>query len=126
MIDSGPYAHFFASRAESPRPDTRRIPQDTIPSLAARLNLIPTHLKIDIEGYEVEALQGAGDFLHAVRPVLFLELHCALIRDRGLNPATVLAHLAGRGYTRLQWRGRPISADEAVRLEIARRVCLPD
>jgi FkbM family methyltransferase len=124
MLTTGPFGDHFMIAAEAPRSDTTLVPQYTIASLLAGTGLVPTHIKIDVEGLEGEVLQGGRDFLHEHGPILFLELHCTILRSRGQNPADVLELLAGCGYTRFTWHGRPISQDEILALDTARIVCL--
>jgi FkbM family methyltransferase len=125
MLTTGPAGEHFLVASAAPRPDAVRRPQWTIPSLIARAGATPTHIKIDVEGFEEEVLRGGLDFLRRARPILFLELHGAMLRGRGRRPEEVLGLLSACGYDRLQWHGRPIAPAEAAALETARLVCLP-
>jgi FkbM family methyltransferase len=126
MLTTGPSGDHYLVGTDEDRPDALRIPQFTLPGLVERAGgLEPTHLKIDVEGFETEVLQGAISLLRQIQPELFLELHNAMIRARGRDPLDVLALLADCGYTRLLWRGQPISQDEALAKDITRLVCLP-
>jgi FkbM family methyltransferase len=125
MLTGGPAGQHFLIAADQARPDVRLIPQVTLPELASRMPSPPSHVKIDVEGFEAEVLEGAKGWWGEHRPLVFLELHGDLLRRRGRRPQEVLAALAGDGY-RFERRGRPIAADEAAGLEVARLVCRPE
>ncbi len=58
-------------------------------------------LKVDIEGYEYEALLGAEDLLRSGRiEKIILEIHPHLIEPRGLDPGAIEKMLLGAGYLR--------------------------
>jgi hypothetical protein len=58
-------------------------------------------MKIDIEGYEYEAILGSPDLfrLHRIG-VLFVEIHPGQILSRGLEPAAIERFLTDCGYVR--------------------------
>jgi len=48
----------------------------------------PTVLKIDVEGYELEALRGFGESIHSKDlQAVFIEVHFGLLHERGLDHA---------------------------------------
>jgi hypothetical protein len=101
------------------------VAQVTLDRLAAESDRPITHVKIDVEGFEAEVLAGGRAFLRDRQPWLFLELHGALLRQRGLSPEGLLALLAECGYRRLEQDGRPVTPPEAAACPIARLVCVP-
>jgi hypothetical protein len=86
----------------------------------------PTHLKIDIEGFEVEAIEGGLRALKVHRPLLFLELHTKILRRRGHHPERLLATLQECGYRRFELGGAPASFGDIVADDVARIVCSVD
>jgi FkbM family methyltransferase len=71
---------------------------ETLESLCRRQNFIPDLIKMDIESYEFETLTASSDFLTKHRPKLFLELHNEMLRNRGLDPKTLVNSLFSLGY----------------------------
>jgi hypothetical protein len=66
---------------------------------------MPTVLKVDVEGYELEVLSGFGDYLKSreLRAV-FVEVHFKLLHDRGLDdaPQRIAALLSAAGFA-VRW-----------------------
>ena len=90
----------------------------TVDHLTAQYRCLPTHLKIDVEGAELEVIQGAAKTLASPSgPTVFLELHNSIIKDEGEDPALVLRALESYGYSIQQFDNCPISCVDA---------CLPD
>jgi len=57
-------------------------------------------IKLDIEGAEAMALRGAGTLLDGdTAPALLFEFSPNMLRGMGDDPAALLAHLEGKGYT---------------------------
>jgi FkbM family methyltransferase len=110
-------------RPDAPRADTVAVPVRRLDDLVADLGLTPTHVKIDVEGFEGDVIEGGRACLAAHHPVIFLELHGALLRQAGDDAARVLAVLAEDGYAVLEANGRPISARDAAAAPLIRLVC---
>jgi FkbM family methyltransferase len=70
----------------------------TVDHEVERNGLVPTVLKIDVEGHEAAVLRGAAQTLRRHRPVVFLELHLDVLEAEGAPPADVLAMLEAAGY----------------------------
>ena len=55
-------------------------------------------MKLDVEGYELEALRGARDMIERDRPVIFGEFSTGWLRERGEDLAAHLQSLSSLGY----------------------------
>jgi FkbM family methyltransferase len=76
------------------------------------LGIVPDLLKIDVEGYEYEVLQGATRLLRERKPVLCLELHLDLLERRGVSPAALVADLQSYGYQFRSTVGRRLAPSD--------------
>ncbi|MDC3090484.1 FkbM family methyltransferase [Paracoccaceae bacterium] len=54
----------------------------TLNDLSSTLNLEPSVIKMDIEGFEVEAFEGGWEIIRNLRPQIFLEIHPKFIHKR--------------------------------------------
>jgi FkbM family methyltransferase len=61
---------------------------------AARVSFI----KIDVEGYEIAALEGARPILEALHPAIMFEVSADALRRQNQTPADVFAYLGRYGY----------------------------
>ena len=126
MVTTGTAGMHYFVGVDGDRPDTTNVQQITIDSLLESTGLTPTHLKIDVEGFEDEALRGSAKILREVRPIVLLELHGTYVRNRGHEPLAVLQRLIDAGYSRFLHNDRPISPQEAAKSNLIRLVILPD
>ena len=79
----------------------------TLNDLSSTLNLKPSVIKMDIEGFEVEAFEGGWETVRNLRPQIFLEIHPKFIHKR--NPRAFeklvdeLFKLYNMEYARNHW-----------------------
>ena len=79
-------------------PESIEVAIESIEAAAARLKAVPDFIKLDIEGYEYEAIKGSASFLSQHRPAIFLELHLNYLEQRKLSPQGVVELLQQCGY----------------------------
>lgn len=103
-----------------PPSERTRVPLLALDTLAERLGEAPTVVKIDVESFELEVLRGGPKTLAGARPVLFIELHNAMMRERGVDPAAVLDQLAAYGYDQLHVGGETVGRDALLGRDIVR------
>jgi FkbM family methyltransferase len=124
LVAAGPFSSGYLGLPTShPRRDLTRVCATTLDNLSGDLNLFPTHIKVDVEGSEAAVLRGGQCVLTRVpRPVLFLELHNNLLRDRGADPEETLRLLAAMGYHAVSTAGLPLAQSAILDQPIARFV----
>ena len=96
--------------SNDPEGEAAEMAMTTVDHEVDALGIIPDLLKIDVEGYEYEVLQGARRLLRERKPVLCLELHLDLLERRGISPAAIVADLQSFGYEFRSTVGRPLAA----------------
>lgn len=101
--------YFVTPSKDHPAGELTRVRAITLDELAQNFETSPTHIKIDVEGYEAAVLQGALQVLSQVEaPLLFIELHNKMIRERNGDPELTLALLESRGYKTFAVDGTPL------------------
>lgn len=93
-------------------PESIEIAIESIEAASVRLKVIPDFIKIDIEGYEYEAIKGSAAFLSQERPAIFLELHLNYLEQRRLSPKSVVELLQQCGYSFFTYGGTPLKPAE--------------
>lgn len=120
-VMSGGY--LIAADKDHPASESTRCPATTLDKLAEDFGIQPTHIKIDVEGFEAEVLKGGSHVLsNAESPLLFLELHNQMIRDGGGNPEDTLMLLKKLNYEMCAVDGSPINNGEILSRPLVRVV----
>jgi hypothetical protein len=86
--------------------------------------LNPTFLKIDVEGFEVQVLQGAKQVL-STRPKLAIEIHTDILSKYGTNVQDLLRLIDLENYKLwIQWEDGKVPEEYDLRTPIEKRVHL--
>ncbi|MBW3577888.1 MAG: FkbM family methyltransferase [Actinobacteria bacterium] len=88
--------------------------------------LRPDVIKMDIEGYEVDALNGANWILREARPTLIVSIHPAMIINLGSEPGALLDILRAHQYAIFRLAGDESEPLTSVPRELCTLLCLPD
>ncbi len=91
-------------------PESIDVAIESIDGASARLKVVPDFIKIDVEGYEYEAIKGSLSFLSRHRPTIFLELHLNYLEQRKLSPKSVVEFLQQCGYSFFTYGGAEVKA----------------
>jgi FkbM family methyltransferase len=93
-------------------PERIEVQLERIADAAARLNVVPQFVKLDVEGYEYEAIRGAMEFLARHKPTMFLELHLNYLEERNLSARAVVEMLESCGYRFYSYGGAHLNRQE--------------
>jgi FkbM family methyltransferase len=122
MLCSGVFSDgYYRMTHKRPTNELTKTKAVTIDQLAAQFGP-PTHVKIDVEGYEAAVVRGAKKTLTHSAPLLFLELHNDMIRSEGSDPSYVLDELAELGYEMFSIDDVKIDRVAALHMPICRLV----
>jgi FkbM family methyltransferase len=73
-------------------------PSTSVDAYIAETGAVPTVMKVDVEGFELEVMEGARKCLAAHRPRLWLELHPSYLEAQGKRWEEVIDTLKSLGY----------------------------
>ena len=91
--------YYVAPLENCPASELSQIGSITLDAIVDELAVTPTHLKIDVEGFEAAVLRGGRQTLsQTAGPLLFLELHNEIVRSLGGAPEETLTLLEEYGY----------------------------
>jgi FkbM family methyltransferase len=85
------------------------VPSYKLSSLIDANQIKPDIIKIDVESFEYEILTSSLEVLETFKPALQLEIHWAMLRERGLDSSDFLIPLADLGYYSHQTKYRGLS-----------------
>lgn len=96
--------------------DSVAVPVTTLDDFATQASLEGVDLvKIDVEGFELHVLNGAREVLQRFKPVLFVELSDANLREQGASASELLRWIEDHGYTsRNAATGESVTADQTL------------
>ncbi|HEU0047711.1 MAG TPA: FkbM family methyltransferase, partial [Nitrososphaera sp.] len=95
----------------------------TLDRLVEEFNLLPTHVKIDVEGYELGVISGGVKLLSRDNaPLLFIELHNEIVRQNGGSPTEMLRLLRTLSYEIFATNGDRIDDQEILNRPLIRIV----
>ncbi|MEK7684044.1 MAG: FkbM family methyltransferase [Verrucomicrobiota bacterium] len=115
--------YFVPATGGYPEAELTRTEALTLDRLAAKFNITPTHVKIDVEGGEAAVLRGGKNILApANAPLLFVEMHNQIVRQRNADPSETLSLLRGFRYCLFNVDGTPVIEEKLLKSDLARIV----
>jgi FkbM family methyltransferase len=120
MLSEGVFADgYYKVVSGRSKRETTRVDVTTVDDLSARFGT-PSHLKIDVEGYEGAVLRGARQLLRKSSPLIFLELHNEMVAASGGDPTFALNELRTSGYEIFSTQSEAISDAQVLSYPICR------
>src|SRR5438874_7989961 len=120
MLSSGIYSDgYYRYEPGRDKRELKRVPITTVDHLAERFGR-PSHLKIDVEGYEAAVIRGARELLTQSSPLVFLELHNEMVFGSGGDVSFCVNELLKLGYTIFSVHGIPMRLEQALEPPICR------
>lgn len=118
VLSSG---YFIPPTKNHPETELTRTAAITVDQLAKQAGVKPTHVKIDVEGFEAAVVRGAKQVLSdSPAPVVFIEIHNKMVREREGDPAEALGLLEELGYEFLTVDGAPIERRAILEPDVVR------
>jgi FkbM family methyltransferase len=115
---------FISPDADHGPSEQTAVPALTLDDLVERYGKRPTHVKIDVEGYEASVLRGGRSVLtREPAPLLFLEIHNMTMQSRGQDPGQVADLLEQFRYRSFSTAGAPLDRQALLGPPVIRVVC---
>src|SRR5262245_14277193 len=106
LVSSSPENTLSQTHTRLPTAGAIEVPVTTIDAFCAARHIVPTLIKIDIEGFEFHALRGAIETLVRHRPVTVVEVHPMNWPEIGVCRDQAAALLAELGYRAIPLNGQ--------------------
>ena len=110
ILSSG---YFVRPSSEHTNSELTLTPTVTLDQLVEDFKVSPSHVKVDVEGYELAVIEGSVKLLSKNAPVLFIELHNEIVRQNGGSPDEILRLLKTLRYEIFATNGNRLD-DQAV------------
>lgn len=122
MLSAGVFSDgYYRYEPERDSRELTPVAMTTLDALCMRFGE-PSHVKIDVEGYEAAVIRGAKELLARRTATVFLELHNEIGRMAGEDTSSCVEELSRNGYDIHSVRGDRLTLEEAVRPAICRVV----
>ena len=82
--------------------------QITLDTFCQQHQLTPDVIKIDVEGYELEVLQGAKETLIKNNVLIYLSVHPRHLKELGHSPSELVTFIDSLGYQITELDGAPV------------------
>jgi FkbM family methyltransferase len=120
MLSAGIYSDgYYRYESGRDKRELLRVHVTTIDHLVERFGQ-PSHLKIDVEGYEAAVIRGARELLKRSSPLVFIELHNEMVRASGGDLTFCVNELLALSYKIFSAYGTPLSVEQALKPPICR------
>lgn len=90
------------------------VPMVTLDTIFADDRLLPTMVKIDVEGYELLVLEGSARLIDQARTIFAVEFHPHLVERQGKNATDLLAY-----FDKDRWVAKQMTEDGMFAIEAA-------
>lgn len=91
-------ASSLARSGEKGAVKTKPVHVVTIDNFLQQTGFAPTLLKIDVEGFEYQVLEGAKSYILNKKPSMIIEIHTSYIERYGHTAKQIFEELHGQGY----------------------------
>lgn len=120
MLSAGIYSDgYYRYESGRDKRELQGVPVTTVDHLAELFGQ-PSHLKIDVEGYEAAVIRGARELLKSSSPLVFIELHNEMVLASGGDPAYCVKELLRLGYNIFSAYGTSLNVEQALKPRICR------
>jgi FkbM family methyltransferase len=100
------------------------VPSTTGDLLCAEKSFEPDVIKIDVEGHEIDVLEGLGNTLRRMRPLVFLEVHPSRIAATGRDMQELWRCIEKHSYKAQRPKGGLVSENDFLTLHTETRLVL--